>query len=176
MVLLFSYKHQITIMKNTNSFSFIELTITSNELKVEFYMDGSYNPITNHAAYAAVRGDNFNKTAQGHIPGVQNSYRAELFGILLALYNINNKQDVIINTDSQFSINVITSFMKTKISEQLLNYLNKDLLFTIYNKLLHVGEYKFVWVPSHVGIEGNEKANQKAKHAFNYKTIKFIPT
>jgi hypothetical protein len=66
--------------------------------------------------------------------------------------------------------------MKTKISEQRLNYLDKDLLFTIHNELLRVGNYELEWVPSHVGIEGNEKADQKAKQALSHKTVKFIPT
>jgi hypothetical protein len=53
--------------------------------------------------------------------------------------------------------------------------MDKDILFTIHNEIERVGKCTIEWVPSHVGIEGNEVADKKAKLALKQKTVKHIP-
>ena len=97
------------------------------------------------------------------LPPVSSSFTAELFAILSALIFIfNNKSSnnsYVILTDS---MSALSSLKKTFPSRQLVKEI-KDWLVLIHSR--KKARIKFCWVPSHVGISGNERADVAAKSA-----------
>ncbi len=147
----------------------------SHNESVEFYTDGSYKKETNRASYAVVRADNFDIFENGRINGVQNNYRAELFGIVRALQNTKNGQKVTIYTDSQSSIDAITKFKKTKKMEERINFPEKDLLLTITTEMSRKVS-SIVWVKGHSNNAGNNEADKRANEAISHNKFPKIYT
>jgi len=112
-----------------------------------------------------------NKTAAAYcIPkiSIENSFRlnnnitiftAELMALKLALLWVTNTldEDVTIFSDSLSSLQALSTG-KTDCRPNLLQEI-KELVST-YNKLI-----TFVWIPSHIGIRGNETADKLANRA-----------
>jgi hypothetical protein len=109
-------KHKSRIKPDTNNT--IPSNTTHNVNAVEYYTDGSFDLILRRAAFTVVQANNFNVHYSGRIPGQQNNYRAELFGILCALNNTHSAQTVTIYMDSLSSIDTIDTFNKTTHNEQ----------------------------------------------------------
>jgi len=86
-------------------------------------------------------------------------FAAELTAIKLALMWVMNTldEDVSIVSDSYSSLQAITSGKTICRPNLLLDILN---LVTNYNKNI-----RFVWLPSHIGIKGNELADKLANSA-----------
>lgn len=94
-------------------------------------------------------------------------YAVELTAIkeaILWIINYNSADDFAIFFDS---LSVLTS-LKAGQCKARPNLYNELLL--LLNKLTP-NKVKFVWVPSHVDIQGNEKADQLSKEALNLETI-----
>jgi ribonuclease HI len=95
-------------------------------------------------------------------------FSAEILAILKALEELSNldKGNFIIYTDS---MSVLQSFTTP-------NQHSHPVVFEVLNLLNHLGSrgfnIKFCWVPSHVGIEGNELADNAAKSTCNYLLVK----
>ena len=77
----------------------------------------------------------------------------------LKLVSTSNKEKFIIHSDS---ISVLKSLKNTKLDNPfIVKLLNK------YNSMSHSKKVIFSWIPSHIGIQGNNKADSLAKAALN---------
>ena len=95
-------------------------------------------------------------------------FTCELMAIFLSLMWLEEfkPNNVVVFVDSLSALQALKSnLFKVK------NYLLYDNIF-LYNQLVKLGSNViFEWIPSHVGILGNEIADQTAKRAFNKDTI-----
>ncbi|XP_055862095.1 uncharacterized protein LOC129922043 [Biomphalaria glabrata] len=104
-----------------------------------------------------------NKTISRRLPDGCSIFTAELHAILLALMAVkaSERRKFIICSDSKSTLQALGR-MKTDIplvhkSLKLLDLITADRR-----------DVTFIWVPSHVGIEGNEAADREAKRALNH--------
>ena len=90
---------------------------------------------------------------------------AELFGILCALKEIVKMKEVnfVIFSDSRSVLQVVESFNP-------LNPLVLDILEWLFLIEQRGQTVSFCWVPVHVGVQGNELADNLAKEASSTKT------
>ena len=134
---------------------FLSLQETYKEY-TEFYTDGSKSStFVGCAVYSR------SSTRAVRIDRVASIFTAELYGILLALEHIvdNSVMKAILFVDSRSVLLAVSSQLPTK------NLLAQHIRFKI-NQALRLGHtIKFCWVPSHVGIPGNEKADNLAASA-----------
>ena len=121
------------------------------------YTDGSKQ--NNTTASAAIINKETKKTKR--LPKNTSIFSAEIYAINLALDLIKEKEDpkYIIFTDSLSAIIAIKN-RKTN------NPLIADLLIE-FQRLKNKSEIILCWVPSHIGIQGNELADTAAKSAHN---------
>jgi ribonuclease HI len=108
--------------------------------------------------------DIYNRKAVGvRLAGSASIYTAEIQAILLALQEIemSNKKNFIIFSDSLSTLQALDNCNT-----------NHPLLMEVLSKLTQLHLYQFdivfCWVPSHVGLSGNEKADSAAKQALNF--------
>lgn len=126
----------------------------------QMYTDGSHDPISHKTGFGVhVQGQN-NYTFSGRLPNYKSVSSAELTAILMAVTRAktesNNK--ILICSDSLSSLQALAN-KNTKYQPDLL----ANILFH-YSTLQEQGkQIKLLWVPSHVGIQGNETADKAAK-------------
>ena len=148
---------------------FTELVNTHYRDHIQIFTDGSHfsDPPRTGSAFVT------------RCPRLQFSYRldhthsslsAELFAIFQALKWINsdtnpNKKDVIIFTDSLVSLQLITNYNPK--SFRIIIYKIKTLLV---NLNIHHKTH-FQWIPSHIGISGNDLADAAAKDGCSLSNI-----
>lgn len=89
-------------------------------------------------------------------------YHAELLAIKEALMFISEAEitNGVIVSDSKSSLDALNGVIRSKYDNVI--YEVKQILFELENKEIEV---KFLWVPSHEGIEGNEQVDKLAKEA-----------
>ncbi len=146
--------------------------------KVTIYTDGGYNPTKNVATFGIVvdesdNGINIKSTKRcenSRIPGKQDNYRAELYGILRALMQVHDHQTVIIKTDSQSSIDAVLGFVNTT-NEGRIMYNNKMLLDSIRKEYNRINKVVLKYVEAHCGEPGNERADKLATEAMKHRRI-----
>ena len=122
------------------------------------YTDGSKSE--NTVGCAALMGK---YSLTEHLPSVCSIYTAELRAILLAFNLINQspKECFIICTDS---LSCLMAIKNLKWDHPLLH----DIYDTYITSVVHNQKsVMFCWVPSHVGIQGNERVDALAKLALN---------
>ena len=130
----------------------------------KIFTDGSVDPISGNAgaAMTVVRHEKF---VEAEEKGVRlrdgsSSTQTEIVGLLMALDSIRmSKRHSVIFCDSMsalFSVSTNVSVYPT-----LMNRVRKKLKSLSEQNI----SVKFVWIPSHVGIQGNERADQLAKAA-----------
>jgi len=99
--------------------------------------------------------------------GIGTNNVAELTGIMRALEAIPIvAEDVVIHTDSQYAIGVLTKGWRPKANQQLIADIRK-LLSTRKN-------VRIVYVPGHAGVPMNERADQLAREAIRTGQTKSI--
>ena len=123
------------------------------------YTDGS--KVLDRVASAAFV-PNINRKLQRRIPGLASIYTAELQAIKMALElaQSTSGQSFIIYTDSLSSLQALSG-------SQYTHPFILDILNTYTQLINHGYEIVLAWVPSHVGIKGNEKVDIMAKEALN---------
>lgn len=122
----------------------------------EFYTDGSKS---SSFVGCAVYSGAFTKALR--MDSMASIFSAEIYGVSLAIEHImsNNILKAILFVDSQSVIQALSSRLPTK------NLLVLHVRSKI-NRALQLGRtIRFCWVPSHVGIPGNEQADKLAASA-----------
>ena len=117
---------------------------------VEIYTDGS--KIGESVACAVICGNQINSM---HLPDKSSVYTAELFAIRMALELIHRlkQKSFVINSDSLSSLQAI-------LSVDIINVTVFNIL-KLYTQLTDMGKHvSLCWIPSHVGIKGNEMADK----------------
>ena len=126
--------------------------------QITLYTDGSKTP--NGVGSAVVAGD---VVIRKRLPSSCSIFTAEMYAILQAVkhvFNIGNYGEVfIIYTDSNA---VLLSLEKLFSFHHLVQEVQEWLVLLHSRKRITVN---FCWVPAHVGIKGNEKADKAAKEA-----------
>ena len=118
-----------------------------------------------------------NKTASGvwnknfhlksRLPDYSTVFTAELYAIYAAISFVKNKSETfLILTDSLSAIKALQSLNRT--NHYLITWI-KQLL------TMSVGMISIEWVPSHMSIDGNERADKLARDALDLETINRIP-
>ena len=101
------------------------------------------------------------KSRKKCFPKEASIFSAEIYAINLALdlISTSNSKKFIIHSDS---ISVLQSLKYTKLENPLIIK-----IFNKLNSLIHSKKVIFCWIPSHIGIQGNDKADSLAKTATN---------
>ena len=121
------------------------------------FTDGSKEG--NRAAAAVVHRDN---TKCVRLPDAASIFRAELYALLLAIDVVrrSKEKNFVIFSDSKSSLQSINGF---NLDSDLVEKFLKD--YTVLTK--NGKNIILCWIPSHVGIFGNEKADAAAKSALS---------
>ena len=140
--------------------------LTVHDDTEHFYTDGSKS---NHGAgcVAVNRSSVYSAT----LSNFNSSFTAELTALLLLIKNIffhQNKSSFTIFTDSKSSLAILKSFNPD-------NPIVLDIHFYLIRLLEKGKRISFCWSPAHVGIEGNEEADEAAKRAATRNIVTFKP-
>ncbi|XP_043213195.1 uncharacterized protein LOC122377325 [Amphibalanus amphitrite] len=122
------------------------------------YTDGS---VCDGRTAAAVTSDHHNKTSRLHDD--HSIFSAELIAIHSALKYVSSKniEKAVICTDSASSVKAIAH---RKMEKNEIVYKIKKMIIGFTDENKHV---ILLWIPSHVGIQGNEKADKLAKEGLH---------
>ena len=143
-----------------------------NPGNIIYYTDGSVDPDTSTTG-AAVYSENF--TGCWRTSNTASTMQTELIAIKQALENSNNFQNenVTIHTDCKSAMQAL---QQTKIKEN--KSIIKDIQYLLYQHKLANRQVTINWIPSHIGITGNDKADELAKSTkyINQVQINIQPT
>ena len=131
---------------------------------IQIFTDGSKS--IEGVGYAAIFPQ---KVIKRHISSDASIYTAELMAILTSLKEIliQRGKSYVIVSDSQSALTAIKSFNP----DHSIIIEIQETLSDIYRSKKSV---RFCWVPSHVGVKENERADQAAKSAVNEAQIRNI--
>ena len=126
------------------------------------YTDGSKDEEKFGCAFTT---NNFSKTLR--LPNGSSIFTAEIKAVELALEFIKTNPDnkFIIFSDSLSGLKALNHSYSR--NAQIQNLLEK------HHEISKSKEIIFCWLPSHIGIRGNEKADKKAKEALNLSVTNF---
>ena len=120
------------------------------------YTDGS--KLEEKSAFAVLMG---NVTTAHRITDSASIYTAEAVAIRRALCDLQQVRDCFAFVICSDALSVFQAIANCRIHDPLV----ADIIYE-YNQL-RARDVKFIWVPSHVGIVGNERADTAAKAALN---------
>jgi len=133
------------------------------------YTDGSRSEGCTGGGYTL--NDNINNNSF-RLPDINSVFTAELSAILLAIIYVRQEKikQVIICTDSFSSISSLSSIQNYRNPiiykiRQLINYLHRKNT-----------KIKFLWIPGHAGIKGNEDADRLAKSSLSHPPKNNLPS
>ncbi|UYV79930.1 hypothetical protein LAZ67_18001125, partial [Cordylochernes scorpioides] len=138
----------------------LSLEIINNIPKnaITIYTDGSRDELGHTGSGCLIKTTNGIEKMNRRNPDFCSVFRSELIAIYEALKSIRNTnyQDIWILTDSRSAIQHLshTGELRDKVSRNIIGYLQK---------LSKTSKIHLQWIPSHVGIEGNEAADVLAK-------------
>ena len=147
---------------------FLELLHTLYLGFTSIYTDGSHKE-SPPSSTAAIYVDSLSISRQWKLDGAHTVVAAELFAILGALTFISEsipQRSIVIFTDSQSALHLLRSLHPA--SHQELVYDSHSILYALCNQGYVIN---FQWVPSHVGINGNEVVDKAATHAHSLPQI-----
>lgn len=132
-----------------------------NNLKYIAYTDGSCNNLSPYgeggSAYILLcDGIIIKESSKGFVKTTNN--RMELLAIVSAANSTPKGSDLVVYTDSQYCITVLTSKKKQKS--------NTDLINLFHESSSHLNKVEFVWVKGHSGDEFNEYVDSLAFSAY----------
>ena len=138
------------------------------------YTDGSVNIKNNRAGSAAIIKNNTSKTIatlKKRLNGNVSSLQTELYAIALDLTYSRNMKNTkkVIHTDS---LNAIINIKKTIPTEEIQLTKTIHKLISIHKENNNI--ITFNYIPSHIGLIGNEQADIAAKQSLNNPNIDFI--
>ena len=132
-----------------------------NEINVNccHFTDGSLLPGGEAGCGMTVEGSNLEIKVR--LGNNASSTQSEIFALLIALKNIHSTvQNGMIVSDSQSALKSINSKkLKCKLNQKLINRIH----VLIHKIEMNGKKVIFLWVPSHVGVGGNERADCLAK-------------
>ncbi len=143
---------------------YIEQTYYST---VKIYTDGSKDPESGFTA-AAVYIPQFKVNISKSISDQISVFTTEIIAIFLALQWIEEVQPIrsVICTDS---LSVLNSLLRGNATAR------QDMIFEVMQSLFRIGQsgliVNFMWVPSHMGVDGNEVADHLVKLALKQAQI-----
>ena len=141
---------------------FLELRDNFNHFQFIFTDGSKEGERTSNSVYCG-----FNQhVVQHRLPNNTSIFIAELHAVLTALHIIDrrNMQKTVICTDSR---SVVQSLATRNPSSTMLRH-----ICNIHQDLTNAGRHiKFLWIPGHCGIQGNEQADKFAKEALNLNNI-----
>lgn len=147
----------------------IEHIKTVHYSSVHIYTDGAKNPelgITGAAFYVP----ELKYGNKGRLTNGASVYTAELVAIQMALQWIEETrmvsvEEVLICSDSMASLLSLQTFKSCR------NDILTEVFISLYRLKNEGILVRFVWVPAHVGIQGNEMVDQMAKEALQLNNI-----
>jgi ribonuclease HI len=124
------------------------------------YTDGACtgNPGPAGSGWIVVAPDGKTREGSSYLGEATNNV-AELTAIYLAVRKVPERVPVVVHTDSQYAIGVLSKGWKAKA--------NGELIAEIRKAIVAHGAVRFVYVRGHVGIPLNERADELARRAIS---------
>ena len=131
---------------------------------VEIYTDGSKMD-DKVGSGVLIQGGAIDRELSEPLGKFASVYTAELVAIRIALVHIRNRRNlkVTVYSDSRSSLQALAKFNSD-------NILIQDIQELVHELSDNNVKVTFCWVPSHIGIPGNEKADELAKLALGYES------
>ena len=141
------------------------------------FTDGSCIEDSQYADFAVVSYDG--SISEGYkCADFVSSYCVEAIAILMALELEYNWLKLTIFSDSKSILSAVSAQFDHRDKLHFILFIKDNILHLTRDKV----EVKFIWIPSHIGISGNEQANRLAREAiaeicnweFQYLIFKFM--
>jgi len=130
------------------------------------YTDGSCSKNPGPGGWAFVAIDEWNKiiaSASGFIDFETTNNRMELVAVLAGLSVLNDDEDVLIVSDSQYALGVINKIERWELAGVLHKRANSDILLQVKLQLKRLPPIKTKWIKGHSGNKYNEIVDKMAR-------------